>query len=119
GATPEVQRKIGKLLRSTFETKIPALGELQRAVAKMVARGWLRMPDGRRTYIRHPHAALNSLLQAAGAIICKAWIVEFDRELTWRYDTPPGGGWDHPWAALGWIHDEVQLAVRADYAADV
>jgi DNA polymerase-1 len=37
--------------------------------------GYLVLLDGRRTYVRHEHAALNSLLQSAGAIICKRWII--------------------------------------------
>lgn len=119
GATQSAQRQIGKLLRSTFEAKIPALGKLQKAVKKMVKRGYLVMPDGRRTYIRHEHAALNSLLQAAGAIICKAWIVEFDKRLAYRFGSRPGGGWDQEWVALGWIHDEVELAVRKEFAEEV
>lgn len=77
------------------------------------------MPDGRRTYIRHEHAALNSLLQADGAIICKRWIMEYNRRLMERFDTPPGGGWLHPWAALIWCHDEAQLAVRKPHAEEV
>lgn len=85
----------------------------------MVKRGYLVMPDGRRTYIRHEHAALNSLLQAAGAIICKAWIVEFDKRLAYRFGSRPGGGWDQEWVALGWIHDEVELAVRKEFAEEV
>jgi len=60
--------------------------------------------------------ALNSLLQAAGAIICKRWIVEFNRRLTERFGPQ---GWDGQWAALAWIHDEVQLAVRPEIAEEV
>lgn len=103
-------KKVGGELRAAFETKIPALGKLQKAVKSKIGRGYLIMPDGRRTYIRHEHAALNTLLQAAGAIICKAWIVEYNRRLMRLFDTPPGGGWRYPWAALGWVHDEGQLA---------
>lgn len=119
GAPQKAQALIGKRLRSTFESKIPALGELQKAIKSKVKRGWLRMPDGRKTYIRHKHAALNSLLQAAGAIICKVWMVEFDRALNKEYGTRPGGGWDQVWAALGWIHDEDQIAARKEHAKRV
>ena len=119
GAKVGVQKKIGAELRTAFESQIPALGKLQAKVKSKIKRGYLIMPDGRRTYIRHEHAALNSLLQADGAIICKRWIVEFNRRLMKEFDTPHGGGWNHSWAALGWIHDEAQLATRTEVAETV
>lgn len=125
-ASEEEQRALGKKLRAAFEQQIPALGYLVDGVKSRVKKytkakkaPWIPGLDGRRVYVRHEHAALNTLLQSAGAIICKAWIREFDRRLCERFDTEPGGGWDHEWAALGWIHDEVQLAVRPDVAQEV
>jgi DNA polymerase-1 len=81
--------------------------------------GYVLMPDGRRAHIRHAHAALNTLLQGAGAIICKAWIVEFNRRMTAEFGPQ---GWRGKWAALLWVHDEIQVAVRpeiADRAAEI
>ncbi len=49
-------------------------------------------------------------------MICKRWIVEFNRRLVARFGQQ---GWDGQWAALGWIHDEVQLAVRPEIADEV
>lgn len=120
GAPERALASIGKLLRNTFESKFPALGELQKAVKKKYKNpGYLIMPDGRRTYIRHKHAALNSLLQAAGAIICKGWIEEYSQQLHEAYGARHGGGWDQVYAALGWIHDEVQVAVRKPAVQEV
>jgi DNA polymerase-1 len=51
-----------------------------------------------------------------GAVICKRWIVEFNRRLVAELGPQ---GWDGKWAALGWIHDEVQLAVRPEYVETV
>lgn len=116
---PKHYKRLGRLLRTGFEQKIPALGALQKAVKGKVSQGYVIMPDGRKTYIRHEHAALNSLLQAAGAIICKAWIAEFNRRLCERFGSRPGGGWDQEWAALGWIHDEVQIACRPEHTEEV
>lgn len=113
---PQKQRQLGSSQRKRFENKLAAIGRLSADVKARVGRGYLVIPDGRRTYIRHSHAALNSLLQSAGAIICKRWIVEFNRRLTERFGPQ---GWQGQWAALGWIHDEVQLAVRPEIAEEV
>lgn len=116
-ADPSEQKQIGKQLREKFEKNTPALKYLQRDVKRATkARGFVRLPDKRRAYIRHQHAALNTLLQGAGSIICKRWIVHFNRTLTERFGPQ---GWKGQWAALGWIHDEVQLAVRPDIADEV
>lgn len=104
----------GGELKRRFLSNTPALKNLIDAVSEAAkTRGYFVMPDGRRTYIRHQHAALNSLLQSAGAIICKQWIVLFARKLTAEFGPQ---GWTGKWAALGWIHDEVQLAVRPEIA---
>jgi DNA polymerase-1 len=107
----------GATLKASFLKNVPALKHLIDAVSAAAStHGYLTMPDGRRTYIRHKHAALNSLLQSAGAIICKAWIVEFNRRLVAEFGEQ---GWNAQWAGLGWIHDEVQLACRPEIAPRV
>lgn len=113
-------KKLGRGLRSTFEAKIPALGKVTAGVkAKAKKSGYVNLIDGRRAYIRSPHAALNTLLQGTGSILCKTWIGTFNMHLMDTFRTPAGGGWLHPWAALGWIHDEVQIAVRSEVAEEV
>jgi DNA polymerase I len=102
--------------KTRFLKRIPALKMLKDSIARAIKKGWILLPDDRRVYIRHEHAALNTLLQGSGSIIIKHWIVEFNRRLCERYGTPPGGGWQFPWAALGWIHDEVQVAVNPERA---
>jgi hypothetical protein len=119
-ATSEQKRRKGLAVQRQFTAGLPALGKLQDAVKNKLPKhggpGFLLMPDGRRTYIRHEHAALNSLLQSAGAIICKRWIVHFNRKLVSEFGEQ---GWTGQWAALGWIHDEVQLAVRPEISERV
>jgi DNA polymerase I len=105
--------------KARFLKQVPALAQLKEKVDEAVQRGYVTLPDGRRTYIRSAHSALNFLLQGAGAVICRHWIVEFNRRLMERFGTPSGGGWQYAWAAVGWIHDEVQLAVRREYADEV
>lgn len=116
-ASEQKQKRIGKKLRAQFEKGLPAMGYLVEAVkAKARKDGKMKALDGRWVYVRHEHAALNTLLQSAGAIICKHWIVNFDRTLTERFGPQ---GWNGEWVALGWIHDEVQLAVRPNIAVAV
>jgi DNA polymerase I-like protein with 3'-5' exonuclease and polymerase domains len=120
GKSVEEQEKIGKKARRKFERAIPALGLLDESVKKNANdKGYLKLIDGRRVYIRAEHAALNSLLQGTGAIICKRWIVEAQRKMVSTYGEQ---GWRGGWAAMGWIHDEVQVAVRNEIkkgAADI
>lgn len=57
--------------------------------------------DGRPVYVRSPHSALNTLLQSAGALICKAWVVETEksmREAGYKH------GWDGDFALMAWVH---------------
>ncbi len=105
---------LGKQSKSRFLKYLPALKYLVDFIEKQTAEfGYLRLIDKRRAYIRHKHAALNTLLQGTGAVICKRWIVEFNRRLTAEFGPQ---GWNGQWAALGWIHDEVQIAVRPEIA---
>lgn len=100
----------GGKLRARFLKNLPALDRLISGVkAKAKEQGYLTLHDGRRVPVRYAHAALNSLLQGSGSIVCKRWIVRFNRRLTQEFGPQ---GWDGQWAALGWIHDEVQIAVR-------
>lgn len=106
------RRQIGADLRSSFERGFPALGALQEALKQKAKRyGYINLLDGRRVYVRSLHSVLNTLLQGTGAVICKCWI-KFAAE---RLEEEAGPqGWDGQWSALGWIHDEVQIAVRGE-----
>jgi len=107
----------GGVLRARFLKNLPAVNALIAEVkAKAKAQGYLTLHDGRRVPVRYQHAALNSLLQGSGSIVCKRWIVRFSRRLTTEFGPQ---GWNGQWAALGWIHDEVQLAVRPAIAERV
>jgi DNA polymerase I len=104
--------RVGAYYRSKFLKGLPALGYLMEVVSSKARHDkYILLPDGRRSYIRHQHAALNTLLQGAGAILSKWWIVEYARRL--RDEFGPQG-WLGEWAALAWVHDENQLAVRLE-----
>lgn len=116
-ASEKEQRAEGKKLRAKFESGLEALGQVVKVTKKRAKKpGYVRLIDGRRAYCRSQHAALNTLLQGTGAIICKKWIQLFQDRL--EEELGPQG-WEGQWAALGWIHDEVQVAVREDEAEDV
>ena len=106
----------GRTIRSRLEAQFPALKLLIKQVKKASKRGWLKGLDGRKIPVRSPHAALNSLLQSAGAVICKQWIVDAEKALK---GAGLKHGWDGDFVFLGWIHDEVQLAIRDGVNADL
>lgn len=103
------QRSRGKSLKAKFIEKTPGLQELTEGVRAACQRGYLIGLDGRKLRIRSSHAALNTLLQSAGSLICKRWMVELDHEITRR-------GWHNVVQQLIWYHDELQFEVVPDYA---
>jgi len=109
-ASEEEQRSIGKKLRAAFLRNVPALGALVEAVQLATKqRGWFKLPTGHIVPVRHQHAALNSLLQGTGAVICKRWIYHLSRALKAEGLKP---GWNGDYSPCVWSHDEVQVAVR-------
>lgn len=71
--------------------------------------------DRRVVYVRSPHSALNTLLQSAGALICKKWVClveENMRKAGYKH------GWDGDFAMMAWLHDEVQVACRTREIAE-
>ena len=96
--------KEGKAIKKKFLAKLPALKYLKDAVAKAAdERGFVKGLDGRIIPIRHSHAALNTLLQSAGAIICKTWYVFISRAIKQsKLDAQ----------IVAFIHDEVQVVVK-------
>lgn len=112
-------KALGKKLRKRFLKNLPAMGAVVKSVQKDKkgrSRKFVVLPDGRRAYIRSEHSALNTLLQGAGAIICKAAIVYIQEKLEERFGPQ---GWDKQWAACGWIVDEIQIACREEIAEEV
>jgi DNA polymerase I-like protein with 3'-5' exonuclease and polymerase domains len=74
--------KEGKELKSRFLKNTPSLEELRKNVSKIAAnKGSLPGLDGRRVQVRSDHAALNTLLQSAGAIVMKQALVLLNDEL--------------------------------------
>jgi DNA polymerase I-like protein with 3'-5' exonuclease and polymerase domains len=74
-------KKEGQVLIESFLDNTPALKALRAKVERMASKGWLPGLDGRRLQIRSAHAALNTLLQSAGAIVMKQGLVILDRKI--------------------------------------
>jgi len=70
----------GKKLLDNFINNTPGLAALKKKISKFMSKGHLPGLDGRRVWIRSEHAALNTLLQSAGAIIAKQWLVEANKK---------------------------------------
>ena len=74
-------RSVGTRLRQSFFDNLPAFKSLKNRVGSASERGYLKGLDGRKLFVRSEHAALNTLLQGAGAVVMKQALVLFDREI--------------------------------------
>jgi hypothetical protein len=114
----------GKELKKKFLENTPAIAALREGIQQTLVessrwvageqkvkwkRRWIKGLDGRKVHVRSPHSALNTLLQSAGALICKLWIVETE-ELLLKAGLKHG--WDGDFAYMAWVHDEIQVACR-------
>jgi DNA polymerase I-like protein with 3'-5' exonuclease and polymerase domains len=100
----------GKKIIDSFERNVPAYAKLKQKVAKFSSKGKLPGLDGRMLNVRSEHSALNTLLQSAGAIIAKQWIVCFTEELKRQ---------GIPYKLVAFVHDEVQIETKPEYGEQV
>jgi DNA polymerase I-like protein with 3'-5' exonuclease and polymerase domains len=103
-------RKEGEQAIERFFKNLPALSQLKRAVGEAAKKGHILSLDGRKIPIRSPHAALNSLLQSTGAILCKTWFLTIREAIE-----AEGLVWGKDFYFLAHVHDEVQIAVKKGY----
>ena len=101
--------KDGSRLKQKFLSQTPALAKLIERVHKQAAKGWVPGLDGRRIWVRSEHAALNSLLQGAGAIVMKKALVLFN-------DKIKANKW--PVKLVANVHDEFQFECPQSIAED-
>ena len=94
--------RVGQQLTSKFLSNMPKLKTLRDNVTEAAETGTIKALDGRRLHIRSPHASLNTLLQGAGAIVCKQWLVHMDERIR-------KAGVDVKLVAS--VHDEYQFEV--------
>lgn len=109
--------QLGRKSRKAVKVGLPALALLENAVkAKAKQDKMLKGLDGRILNVRSPHAALNMLLQSAGAIIMKQALVELEGLLqkaglknSFQSTSP-----DYEFVAN--IHDEFQTQVKIEHS---
>jgi DNA polymerase I-like protein with 3'-5' exonuclease and polymerase domains len=107
--------KEGRKLINKFMAATPALKKLRDAVdATVKSKKHLIGLDGRVLPVRSSHAALNTLLQGAGALLAKQATVILYKNLTDK-----GYKWGEDYAQVAHVHDEVQLIARKEIADDV
>jgi len=92
----------GKRLKEKFLRNTPALRKLRERVGVASGRGYVLGLDGRRVAVRSEHAALNTLLQSAGAIVMKKALCLLDEYATLH---------KIDYKFIGNIHDEIQTEV--------
>ena len=97
----------GADLKQRFLRNTPSLESLRERVIRASGRGYLTGLDGRKLRVRSEHAALNTLLQAAGAIVMKKALVILDVYAK---------QWNLDYKLIGNIHDEVQSEVATEQA---
>ena len=95
----------GKELIESFLSNMPALKKLRTQVTEAATQGSIKGLDGRWLQIRSEHAALNTLLQGAGAIICKEWLVQMTKQINEMKLNAK---------LVGSIHDEYQFEVSIE-----
>lgn len=102
--------RAGGKLKSDFLAKTPALAKLITKVKAVAATGAVPGLDGRQVWVRSEHAALNSLLQSAGAIVMKQALVIFHNKVFVNK-------W--PIKLVANVHDEFQLETSEKYGTIV
>ena len=107
--TSGAKRKAGTELINTFLKRTPALQRLKDTLAAQIKKqdGKLISIDGGAMHVRSPHAALNTLLQSAGAIAVKVATILF-------YDKLVAQGLvsGKDFQIVAHVHDEVQTLVK-------
>jgi DNA polymerase I-like protein with 3'-5' exonuclease and polymerase domains len=105
----------GEVLIDRFLERTPAITKLkQQLLAEWKKDGFITGLDGRPIHIRSAHSILNFLLQSAGALICKRWLVEKHAEYRAR-------GWKNgiDYMQSVWVHDETQTQARKEIADEL
>lgn len=100
-------RASGAAAKKRFMDSLPALKSLRDRVEKAAAKGYLKGLDGRQIEVRSAHAALNTLLQGAGAVYMKQVMVMY-------YAKAKEEGLDFNQVSI--VHDEINVEVREDQA---
>ena len=102
--------KRGKELKDNFDHNVPAFATLKKNLKTAASRGYIKGLDGRKLRIRSAHRCLSQLLQSAGAIVAKQWLMM-------TYDTIKSKYGEDAFI-MGMIHDEMQIACKTKEIAE-
>jgi DNA polymerase I-like protein with 3'-5' exonuclease and polymerase domains len=105
GAVVGGNAQLGAKLKERFLSNVPSLARLRKDVTTQADSGFLDGLDGRRLRVRSAHAALNTLLQGAGAIVMKQGVIHL-YELLEHVD----------FKLVAQVHDEWQIECRPEDA---
>jgi DNA polymerase I-like protein with 3'-5' exonuclease and polymerase domains len=111
-----ILRLTGKRVLERFIAATPGLRTLRAKLStEHRRRGWVEGLDGRRIPTEADYKALNRIVTASEAIICKRWLLGVHAELCERFRYGPDGD---AYLAL-WIHDELVVCCRPAIADQV
>ena len=101
----------GKRIKQSFLNNFPSLKSLRNRITREADKnGFIKGLDGRKIFIRSSHAALNSLLQGAGAIVMKRALIILNEAIH-------NAGLDAHCVAN--VHDEWQIETREDHVDEL
>ena len=70
-----VNKAQAQVLINKFLENMPTLAKVRNDILEEAETGTVDGVDGRKLHIRSPHSALNTLIQGAGAVVCKEWLI--------------------------------------------
>jgi hypothetical protein len=109
-----VVREIGHLTKKALTSGIPGFAELFGWIDAALTDSYLPGLDGRWLYVRKRFAALNTLLQSTGAILCKRWLLLTEAALQ-AAGLVHGVDYETNW----WSHDEQGWSARTPAIAEL
>lgn len=120
GSIVQQGAKEGLRLKRQFLERLPALSHLIEGIQAKVAQRdeedkapkYLKGLDDRQLLIRSPHAALNTLLQSAGAILAK-------KSMVIMRDKVRAAGYESRAQQVAWNHDEHQWDCEPEIAEEI
>lgn len=106
-------QQVGKRVLGRFMAATPGLVPLRETLQQQAKeRQWVQGLDGRRVPTGEPYKALNRIVTASEAVICKQWLVSVYDELCARFRYGPDGD---AYITL-WLHDELVVSCRQEIA---
>ena len=107
----DAARAKGREVRENITTTIEGFEQLDKAVkAKLKVNGYVSGLDDRKLVPRSDHAALNTLLQSAGAVLSKRWVILLYHALVKE---------NIKFGFSAYVHDELVIETSPDIAEKV